>query len=177
MIFAKAGKIAAGDATVKTRKGLLPSQSYTVDLKGGKKYRLTLESDEIDAVLVVQDKAGRELAYDEDGVFADSPAKDGTYVVVAASSQGTGACVLKIVEKMDGQVQTTVGSLPCWRFEVPLQGGKKYVLTMDSEKLDSFLVLQDKTGQELASDKGSGGVPPSGIERAFGRPKRHCPGV
>ena len=47
--------------------------------------------------------------------------------------------------------------MPAKRFEVPLQSGKNYQLTMDSKELDSFLVLQDKTGKELAYDDDSGG--------------------
>ena len=47
--------------------------------------------------------------------------------------------------------------MPAKRFEVRLQGGKQYRLTMDSKDLDSFLVLQDKTGKELAFDDDSGG--------------------
>ena len=47
--------------------------------------------------------------------------------------------------------------LPAKRYEVRLQGGKTYRLTMDSQELDSFLVLQDKTGKELAFDDDSGG--------------------
>ena len=49
-------------------------------------------------------------------------------------------------------------SLPAKRFDVPMQSGKNYQMTMDSKELDSFLVLQDKTGKELAfHDADSGG--------------------
>jgi hypothetical protein len=47
--------------------------------------------------------------------------------------------------------------LPSKRFAVQLQCGKTYVLTMTSKDLDSFLVLRDKTGVDLAFDDDSGG--------------------
>ena len=48
-------------------------------------------------------------------------------------------------------------AMPAKRFEVRLQAGKQYRMTMDSKELDSFLVLQDKMGKELAFDDDSGG--------------------
>ena len=36
--------------------------------------------------------------------------------------------------------------MPAKCFAVQLQSGKNYQLTMDSKELDSFLMLQDKTG-------------------------------
>jgi formylglycine-generating enzyme required for sulfatase activity len=42
--------------------------------------------------------------------------------------------------------------LPSNRFEVPLQSGKTYVITMVSREIDPFLVLRDKTGIDLAFD-------------------------
>ena len=47
--------------------------------------------------------------------------------------------------------------LPSKRFAVQLQSGKTYVLMMTSKELDSFLVLRDKTGIDLAFDDDSGG--------------------
>jgi serine/threonine protein kinase/formylglycine-generating enzyme required for sulfatase activity len=48
-------------------------------------------------------------------------------------------------------------AMPAKRIEVPLQRGKNYQLTMDSKELESFLVLRDRTGTELAYDRDSGG--------------------
>jgi uncharacterized protein (TIGR03067 family) len=62
----------------------------------------------------------------------------------------------KIAED-EAKVKTQSGLLPAKRFEVRLQAGKAYRLTMTSPDFDSFLVLQDKTGKELASDDDSGG--------------------
>jgi hypothetical protein len=46
--------------------------------------------------------------------------------------------------------------MPAKRFDVPLQSGKNYQLMMDSDEVDSFLMLQDKTGTVLAYDDDSG---------------------
>src|ERR1019366_10263988 len=62
-----------------------------------------------------------------------------------------------LIAEDDAKVKTQSGILSAKRFEVRLQAGKQYRLTMDSKDLDSFLVLQDKTGKELASDDDSGG--------------------
>jgi hypothetical protein len=62
-----------------------------------------------------------------------------------------------MIAEGDAKVKAQSGLLPAQRFEVQLQAGKQYRLTMDSKDLDSFLVLQDKTGKELASDDDSGG--------------------
>src|SRR5207248_2148386 len=51
----------------------------------------------------------------------------------------------------DAKVKTQAGMLPAKRFPVDLQAGKAYRLKMESQDLDSFLVLQDKTGKELGS--------------------------
>jgi formylglycine-generating enzyme required for sulfatase activity len=62
------------------------------------------------------------------------------------------------IAKDEAKVRTAKGqSMPAKVFEVPLRAGKKYHVTMNSKDLDSFLVLQDKTGKELAVDDDSGG--------------------
>ena len=63
-----------------------------------------------------------------------------------------------MIAEDDAKVKPTQGAaIPAKRFEIRLQAGKQYRLTMDSKDLDSFLVLQDKTGKELAFDDDSGG--------------------
>jgi formylglycine-generating enzyme required for sulfatase activity len=42
-------------------------------------------------------------------------------------------------------------------FKVPLQAGQRYEITMRSTEVDSFLILQDKSGKQLATDDDSGG--------------------
>jgi serine/threonine protein kinase/formylglycine-generating enzyme required for sulfatase activity len=48
-------------------------------------------------------------------------------------------------------------SLPAKLYPVTLQAGKKYTIVMESKELDAFVVLQDKTGKQLAFDDDSGG--------------------
>jgi formylglycine-generating enzyme required for sulfatase activity len=57
----------------------------------------------------------------------------------------------------DSRFEAPGGSFLAKRFEVKLQAGKTYQLTMDSQQVDSFLMLQDRAGKELASDDDSGG--------------------
>jgi hypothetical protein len=56
----------------------------------------------------------------------------------------------------DAKVMTTNGPLPAKRFEIHLQGGKKYRIVMLSTDFDPFLVLQNKYGKELIFDKDGG---------------------
>ena len=57
------------------------------------------------------------------------------------------------IAQADAKVKVSDGkSLPAKVFEVRLQAGKTYFISMNSKELDSFLVLQDKTGKELAFD-------------------------
>jgi hypothetical protein len=44
----------------------MPAKRFLVKLLGGKSYRLTMRSKEIDSFLVIQDAAGRQLDYDDD---------------------------------------------------------------------------------------------------------------
>src|ERR1700693_430998 len=64
------GEIVATDAKVKVMAGnqslLLPAKRFEVELAAGKRYRVTLDSDEIDSVLVVQDANGKQIAWDDD---------------------------------------------------------------------------------------------------------------
>jgi CHAT domain-containing protein/tetratricopeptide (TPR) repeat protein len=52
---------------------------------------------------------------------------------------------------------TQSGALPAKRFMVNLEEGKRYEITMSSTALDSFLVVQDAKGKQLAFDDDSGG--------------------
>ncbi len=64
------------------------------------------------------------------------------------------------VEGTDDRVQVVVGEkmgrLPAKMYQVKMKGGTKYVLNMASDDLDSFLVVQDADGKQLAFDDDSG---------------------
>jgi serine/threonine protein kinase/formylglycine-generating enzyme required for sulfatase activity len=107
-IFESKGTIVEEDAKVKTQSGPLPAKRFEVGLQNGKKYRITMDSGEINSFLVLQDKAGKELAFDDDGgggqnsrLLYTAPTDD-FYTVFAASFKGTGSFVLKIMETMAG---------------------------------------------------------------------------
>ena len=104
------GKIAEGDAKVKTPVGLLPAKRFEVRLHAGKQYRLTMDGEDLDSFLVLQDKSGKELAIDDDGgggmnsLLMYTPPGDDSFTVFAAAiqnqteSKNTGPFELKIVE-------------------------------------------------------------------------------
>ena len=67
-VFESKGTIADDDAKVKPGKfAPLSSKRFEVRLKGGTKYRIAMTSTEVDSFLVVHDKAGKEVAFDDDG--------------------------------------------------------------------------------------------------------------
>jgi len=65
------------------------------------------------------------------------------------------------VSRTDPKVKVVVGAkmgqLPAKMYLVKLKGGTKYKITMSSEPVDSFLVVQDATGKQLGFDDDSGG--------------------
>jgi serine protease Do len=90
---------------VKDKRGSLPAKLYPVKLTGGVKYRILMSSDALDAFLVLQDAAGKQLAFDDDsgggskGLDAQidfTAPKDGTYKIYAAALQGTGKFILTV---------------------------------------------------------------------------------
>lgn len=114
MIFESKGLIAADDGKVKTPNGSLLAKRFEVFLQAGKMYRLTMDSQDVDSFLVLQDKTGKELASDDDSggnlnsMIVYSPSSDGSYTVVAAALQNqketkdTGTFVLRIMEMASG---------------------------------------------------------------------------
>lgn len=82
----------------------LPAKPFPLEVRAGRMYTLTMDSAAMDSVLVLQDSAGKQLAYDDDSggnlnsklvYFA---AKDDTCQVYAATLKGAGAFVLQAVE-------------------------------------------------------------------------------
>jgi CHAT domain-containing protein/tetratricopeptide (TPR) repeat protein len=194
------GKIAADDAKVAVtvapgKSGELPAKRHLVKLLGGKSYRVTMRSKDLDSFLVVQDSKGRQVAFDDDS-DSDLDAEltldvkeDAVYRIHAASLKGSGTFSLLVREAAakaeydpnaehvvgkvgltiegrlaadDARVAVTVapgksGTLPAKRYLVKLLHGKSYRVTMRSKELDSFLVVQDAKGQQVAFDDDSGG--------------------
>ena len=85
--------------------GKLPAKMHLVQFKAGKRYRIDMKSTEIDSVLVLQDKEGKQVAFDDDSggnldslVFFDVT-KDNTYKVFTASLKGTGNFTMTISDE------------------------------------------------------------------------------
>jgi hypothetical protein len=173
------GKVSADDPKVKIvvgpKSGELPATLHLVKLSAGKSYRITMDSSDIDSVLVIQNKAGKQIAWDDDSggmlnsLLTLDVLKDGTYKVYTASLRGAGPYTLNIKNlgaakihevKGDGLKLTgEIGKTLAIPYNVKLTGGKTYVIDMiakDQSSLDPFLRLLNADGEEIAKDDDSG---------------------
>ena len=159
---------------VGTRSGELAAKLFLVKLSAGKRYRLAMDSDDLDSMLIVQNNAGQQLGLDDDSggglnaLLTFDAIKGGTYKVYAAALKGTGPFKLKITEagaakvhdvgkglKLDGELGKTLAVT----YNVKLVAGKTYVIDMianDQKTLDPFLRLLDADGKQLAEDDDGG---------------------
>ncbi|MCI0684102.1 MAG: hypothetical protein L0Y71_18490 [Gemmataceae bacterium] len=182
------GQIVESDLPDKVRKH--PCKVHTLKLVKDKAYQIDLESTEFDPYLRIEDAAGKQLAFDDDGGdklnsrLRFIPGKDGNYQIIATSfGGGTGAYTLKVRSATanlqaaaDGKVHA-VGAAglkidsrltkddPKDRvrvqsnakvYLVKMTAGKTYKIDMESEDFDSYLRLEDMTGNELAKDDDGG---------------------
>jgi tetratricopeptide (TPR) repeat protein len=82
------------DVNVNFQRARLPAKMYLVQLKAGSKYRLEMVSETLDSFLIVQDKEGKQLAFDDDSGGVNkldarldfTPPQTGTYKIFAASN-------------------------------------------------------------------------------------------
>jgi hypothetical protein len=151
----------------------MPGKLFQVKLTGGKRYRIAMNSTEIDSLLVVKDAADKQLAWDDNSggglnalIMFDAP-KDGTYKVYALALKGTGAFNLQIREAIVHEVGdglTLKGSIgknkaPNFAYNVKFTAGKTYVIDMISanqKALDPYLLLMDPAGKKVAEDDDGG---------------------
>jgi hypothetical protein len=174
------GKVAGNDPMIKFVPGpagkevMLPGKMFQVKLAaGGKRYRIAMNSTEIDSVLVVKDASDKQLAWDDDSggklnsLIMFDPPKDGTYKIYALSLKGQGAFTLQIREAVVhdvGDGLTLKGNLgkakaPNFAYNVRLVAGKTYVIDMISpnqQALDPYLMLFDPAGKKIAEDDDGG---------------------
>jgi tetratricopeptide (TPR) repeat protein/CHAT domain-containing protein len=172
------GKVDQDDPKVKVIVGdkflQLPAKLFLVKLSSGNKYRISMDSKEIDSALVVQDKTRRQLAWDDDSggglnsLLTLDVLKDDTYKIYAASLKGAGNFTLKVRE--DGAIKVyevgaglkingELGKVSAITYLVKLAAGKTYVIDMispDEKALDPFLRLLDARGKQLAEDDDGG---------------------
>jgi CHAT domain-containing protein/Tfp pilus assembly protein PilF len=103
-------RIDAGDPKVKVhvegdKSVELSAKSFLVRLAGGKSYRVTMESRELDSFLIVQDNDGKQLDYDDDSgggqdaALTLAVANDRTYRFFAASLKNTGTFIFRLRER------------------------------------------------------------------------------
>ncbi|MFO0966341.1 MAG: PPC domain-containing protein [Gemmataceae bacterium] len=165
--------VKVGDETLS-----LPSKTFQVKLEAGKSYRIAMNAaagTDLDCFLVLQDKDGKQLAFDDDGggglnsLIEFTPKAAGVYKVFAAALDGAGGFTLKITAaepakakrlKVGAEVTRVTDSLKDdskrLLFEVELKAGKSYRIDLMSKAFDTFLIVQDSAGADLASDDDSG---------------------
>jgi LSD1 subclass zinc finger protein len=103
-VLARNGALGGDEAKVQTPGGALPAKKFVVGLHGDRQYRLSMNSDDFDCFLVLQDKTGKQLAFDDDGggglnsLLTFTPSADGDYFVFAAALEKTGAFALTVEE-------------------------------------------------------------------------------
>jgi formylglycine-generating enzyme required for sulfatase activity len=96
---------------VEALKDPLPALAYRVSMKAGKTYLITMRSKELNAYLVLHDKNGKQLLYDDDcgggqdALLIYTAGQDGDYTVYAAALTGTGSFSLTI-EEPDAAAET-----------------------------------------------------------------------
>jgi formylglycine-generating enzyme required for sulfatase activity len=107
-IFKKAGTIAEDDAKVKiSKRQPTPAKVFEIRLQAGKTYKITMNSKDLDSFLVLQDRTGKELAFDDDSggesnaLLFYTAARDDGYKIYTTSFKGTGAFLLTILETVD----------------------------------------------------------------------------
>lgn len=161
-----------------------PSKKYTVKLAKDKTYLIDLVSTDFDAYLRLLDKAGNQLAEDDDSGgnlnarIVHSIDKDGDYQIVVTSFDGQlGKFSLKVREfvlkgeekprevgkdglSVNGQINqqdmSAVGKLGKV-YSVQLKKGQTYTIDLASGDFDAYLFLFDGKSKLLAQDDDSGG--------------------
>jgi CHAT domain-containing protein len=167
----------AREVTYKVR--LSAGKVYVIDM-------ISPDPKALDPFLRLFDATGKKLAEDDDGGegvnarIIQSADSDGIHRIVAASfGDGRGKFDLTVREEKvhevgsDGvtivgkidksdpklffKVDKSSANLPVKSYLFRLVGGKRYRLALDSDAIDSFLVVRDTAGRHLAWDDDSGG--------------------
>lgn len=139
-----------------------PHKVHKLDVEAGNAFIIDLESDAFDAVLRVEDPAGDTIALDDDSAgdlnsrVVIAAAQKGTFRLIAASLQGTGAYALKI--RPTKALLTKQGKLTedSEAHAVKLTPGFRYFISLTSKDFDAFLRVEDANGQVLAKDDDGG---------------------
>ncbi len=168
-----------------------PAKKYTVKLSKDKTYIIDLVSGDFDAYLRLLDKAGKQLAEDDDGGgdlnarIIHSIDKDGDYQVVVTSFDGqvgkfnlkvrefvlkgeakpreVGKDGVSITDQINQNNVSDIGKLGKL-YSVQFKKGHTYQIDLQSADIDSYLYLFDGKSKLLAQDDDSGGDLNSRIE-------------
>ncbi len=161
-----------------------PAKQYTVKLLKDRTYILDLVTKDFDAYLRLLDKAGNQLAEDDDSGgdlnsrIIQSIDKDGDYQIVATSFDGqvgkfnlkvrefilkaeakardVGKDGIAITDQINQNSISDLGKLGKL-FSVNLKAGVTYTIDLESATMDSYFYLFDGKSKLLAHDDDSGG--------------------
>ena len=169
------------------QRPLCRAQTHQLFLRGGTEYCVSVSSDQFDAFLRIEGPSGGVIGFNDDSTPECTDARlswtaprDGTYrIVVSNSTAGqTGAYILRVAsgaspsnastaltremvyhdalsdEDLRDRVAPTHPRKEYW-FKLKANGC--YQFDLESEAFDSFLVLEDASGNLLGTDDDSGG--------------------
>ena len=156
----------------------LPADRFVFEGTAGQRLEIVMQSDDLDAYLILEDAAGNLMVEDDDGgggldariVF--TVPLDGQYAVLASSYEGeTGEYLLLVRQqrvhpivfepisvgtRVRGSLTDTDGSRSDDRYvdgyEFSGEAGQRIDLGLRSEDFDTYLVLLSPTGETLAEN-------------------------
>lgn len=158
----------------------IKAKAYTVSMKKGKAYLINLDYVQAgwDPFLVIQDKTGKQLAFDDDSGGAlkskllFSPKADADYIVYAGALNGTGQFEMRFQETAAPKMIDTTkvyevakglnlaGTLTAdnrsLTLQVKMEAGASYTIDLMSKRFDCYLYLQDGNGGQIAEDDDGG---------------------
>jgi hypothetical protein len=179
------GEIAITDPNDTVRQK--PHKVFPLKMEAGVTYVIDMKSKEIDSYLRLENSDKKQLAEDDDSggnldariTFRCTTA--GEYRIIATTfGGGTGKFTLTVnaqksvvsamtLEKGAAEVKSELAKTdpkdrvrrnsPSKVYSVKLEGNKTYQIDMTSDKIDSYLRLEDADGKQLAEDDDSGGFP------------------
>ncbi len=178
----KEGLAAAAEVTIQgSLNDTEPEGTHLVKLQKGQVYAIDLGGPGLKLSVRIEDPDGQVVPMDP-SLTTLRPARDGSYRFrVAARTGGTGKYLLGVRQlppapDLPPGVHTVApGGLsiastldmtdnvdrlrkqPCKIFDVKMLAGKSYSIDMTSQRIDSYLRLEDATGKNLAEDDDSGG--------------------
>jgi formylglycine-generating enzyme required for sulfatase activity len=105
VVFEKKGRITEGDPEFKDPDFPFPAERFRVRFRAGQTYQVTMDSQQIDSLVLLLDRSGLVLAADDDSggdlnaLLVYTAPGDDTYTLVAGSVKGSGAYVLAVRER------------------------------------------------------------------------------